>query len=322
MQRKLLKGLAVAAAVALALTGCASGSSAPGKSESKGAVALSFGGLDITLWNDIIKIVKKQVEAEGYELLVDDPQWDVQKQVSDWDAWATRGVKALVAFPVQADAVVPATARLTSAGIPVMGYTTKWEGVEHAMVVKSFDDGKATGVEAGKWILETYGDKAITVALHTQRDNDLGIQRADGILAGLKETAPNAVVDELAGFSREEGQANTERQLTAKPDTKVWLSTSEENLLGTYRVLMNNGVDPEDPSIMLGSMDVTNESIDIIMEGKGNSILRLAYVFAAQPLSDAITELLIGAAEGKELKDVVVLPVRVTDENAMDYYIK
>lgn len=314
----------VAAAAALSLAACSGGGNASNESggESKGAVALSFAGLDITLWNDIIDIVEEDVTDAGYKFLTHDPRWDVQAQTRDWEAWANgEDLKALVAFPVQVDAVIPATETLVERGIPVMGYTTKWAGVDYAMVVHSYDDGFNAGVGAADWILEKYGDVAQTVAVHTDRNTDLGIERADGVIDGLKSKLSKVNIAELSGLSREEGQANTERQLTADPDTKIWLSTAEDNMLGNYVALMDHGVDPNDPDYFLGSMDVTNESITILTENE-DSILRQAYIFAAQPLADAISTLLINAAEGKPLEDQVVLPELVTRDNAMDYWIE
>lgn len=323
MRFKKTVSLAAAGALLFGLAACSADQSEPGEGQfENGALALSFGGLNVPIWNDIIKLVEKDVNDLGYELLIDDPQWDVQKQIADWEAWATRGdVKALVAFPVQADAVVPTTARLVEAGIPVIGYAGKWEGVEYGLVTDAFADGQVTGRDAGNWIKEHYGDAAVSAALLSDRASDLGIARADGIIAGLKEAAPNAVLDELPGATREDGVANTERQLIAKPDTKVWLSTSEENLLGTYRVLMDRGVDPRDPEIMLGVMDVTNESITIIKDGEGESIMRVAYIFPARQLADSIVKLMIAAAEGGEMQDQSILPESVTFENADSYWV-
>lgn len=325
MRVKKTIGLLAAGALLLGLGACSSGDDKGDGGESggsKGAVALSFGGLNVPIWNDIIDFVQADMDEAGYELLVDDPQWDVQKQIADWDAWAARGdVKALMAFPVQADAVVPATSNMIDAGIPVLGYAQKWQGVEFGLVSDAYNDGLETGREAGKWITETYGDEAVPAALLSDRESDLGIDRADGIIDGLKETAPNVTVDELPGSTREDGQANTERQLVSKPDTRIWLSTSEENLLATYQVLMDRGVDPRDPKTMLATMDVTNESIDIITEGEGESIMRLAYVFPAKSLADSITKLLIAAAEGEPLADETIKPTRVTFENAEEYRV-
>jgi hypothetical protein len=52
-----------------------------GGGESKGAIAMSFGGLDIPIWNDMLGIMEPQIEDAGYDFLTDDPQWDIQPQV-------------------------------------------------------------------------------------------------------------------------------------------------------------------------------------------------------------------------------------------------
>jgi len=95
--------VAVTASLALALTGCGATDAGPGSSdESKGSLAMSFGGLDIQIWVDMIDYMKPIVEDAGYEFITDDPKWDIQTQVSDWETWIQRGdVKAIMGYPVR-----------------------------------------------------------------------------------------------------------------------------------------------------------------------------------------------------------------------------
>ena len=100
MNRMTTRMLALgAAAVALGLSGCAASGAAgdsSGDAGSKGAVAMSFAGLDIQIWVDQLEYMEPEIEAAGYELLSDDPQWNIQNQVSSWESWIQRGdVKAI-----------------------------------------------------------------------------------------------------------------------------------------------------------------------------------------------------------------------------------
>lgn len=303
-----------------AASGAASEAAAAGGSD-KCALAMSFGGLDITIWVDELKQMKEMVEAAGCEFLSDDPQWDVQRQAADWDAWLARGdVKAIMAFPVQADALVPVTKRALDAGVPVFGYTTKWEGVECALLTDPVKDGALLGSEASKWIKETFGDKPVNVAVMSDRESDLTRGRTEGIIAALEKDAPNAEIFELPGLSREEGLNNAKGQLTAHPDTNVWLSVSNDNIQGAYRALMDSGVKPDDPNYEFGSLDLTNETLDILKQP--NTIWRIGFAFPTAELAKANAELLIGASTGAACKDYVITPKRVTAENADEYYAK
>lgn len=318
----------LASTAVLSLAACAGGNnSATGgggeedaaSSDSNGALAMSFAGLDITIWVDVLAEMEPIINEAGFEFLSDDPQWDVQTQASNWDAWLSRGdVKAIMAFPVQADALVPVTERAVDSGVPVFGYTTKWEGVECALLTDPVKDGYLLGENAANWMSENGGDEGLKVAVMSDREADLTRGRTEGIIAALEELAPNAEVYELPGLSREVGLSNAQAQLAAHPETSVWLSVSNDNIQGAYQALGNAGVSPDDPEYLLGSLDVTNETLDIIKSP--DSIWRVAFAFPTKELAKANAELLISAGRGEQCSDYTITPKAVTAENADEYY--
>lgn len=316
----------LASVAVLSLAACSGGQPGPSSqgeestdSGTSGAVAMSFAGLDITIWVDILAEMEPMINEAGLEFLSDDPQWDVQTQASNWDSWIARGdVKAIMAFPVQADALEPVTQRANEAGIPIFGYTTKWAGVECALLTDAFDDGVLLGENAVAWMSENGGPAGMKVAVMSDRESDLLGGRTEGIIAALEELAPDAEVFELPGLSREVGLNNAEAQLAAHPDTNVWLSVGNDNVQGAYQALSNAGVGADDPNYMLGSLDVTNETLDIIK--LPDSIWRVAFAFPTKELAKANADLLIGAARGEVCSDYLITPKPVTAENADTYY--
>lgn len=318
------RSTALAAVTALAALAAGCGGSdedaASGGGGDKGAVAMSFGGLDIVLWNDIIEMMRPQVKAAGYELLVDDPQWKVDKQVQDWDAWITRGnVKAIMGFPIQVDALIPVTARATAAGIPVLGYTQNWKGTKAALVTKPIEDGKLLGDAAGKWVAERFGDKKVDVAVLTDRSSDLGRGRSDGMMAAVKAAAPNAVIHQVPSLTREEGFEGAKRQLIAHPDTRVWIGLGDDHVQGAYRAVLDSGVAKDDPDTFFGSLDLTNDSLDIM--AIPDSIWRVGFVFTSTELAKANSQMLIDAAEGRPVEDYLIKATQVTPDNIEQFYV-
>lgn len=316
--------LAAATAVALlgTLAACSSSGDTGGDTASKGAVAMSFAGMDITIWNDEIKFMRPIVEKAGYEFLTDDPQWQVQKQVNDWDSWINRGdVKAIMGFPVQTDAIVPVTQRATEAGIPVLAYAVAWDGTKAGVLVNGYDDGVTVGTAAGKWINEKYSAAAeVPVGLVADMTSDFGKQKAKGLQDGLEKTAKNVKIYNLPGVSRDEGYAAANAQLTAHPDTKVWLGTSNDNMTGAYQALLDSGVAKDDPGYAVGSPDATNETLDLI--AIKDSIWRIGFIVSAKELGEANANMLVAAADGKKIKDVTISAQRVTPENIAGFYVK
>ncbi len=315
--------IALGAAAALILSGCSadSGDNSDSGEESKGAIAMGFAGMDITIWNDQLKFMEPIIEDAGYEFLTSDPQWDVQKQVSDWEAWIQRGdVKAIMGFPVQSDAMVPVTAKANAAGIPVLGYATLWEGTVAGTVIDSYEDGYLVGTAAAEWINENKADEAVVpVGLIADKTSDLGKGRTEGIAAAIEEIAPNAKIYELPGISREEGNSAAKSHLVAVPETQVWVGTSNDNTAGAYQALLDSGVADDDPDYYVGATDATNETLDVIK--LPNSIWRGGFILPAKVLAESNADLLLRAAAGEEVTDNVITSTRVTPENADDFYV-
>lgn len=321
---KIVLSAGIAAALVVGLGACTapSGDAGGDSTDNKGAVAMSFAGMDITIWNDELTFMKPIIEEAGYEFLTHDPQWEVQKQVGDWDAWINRGdVKAIMGFPVQTDAIIPVTERAQAAGIPVLAYAVAWEGTTAGVLVDGYNDGYTVGVAGAEWVQETYGDSEnIQVAIMADLTSDFGKSKAEGLQDGLEETASNVTVSVLPGVSREEGYSAASSHLVAQPDTKLWLGTSNDNATGAYQALLDSGVALDDPSYAVGSPDSTNETLD--MFAIPNSIYRLAFIVSARELGEANAHMLIDAAEGKKLKDVTIAAQRVTPENIESFYIR
>jgi ABC-type sugar transport system substrate-binding protein len=123
----------------------------------------------------------------------------------------------------------------------------------------------------------------------------------------------------VPALTREDGYNAAKQQLTAHPDTTVWLSFSNDNMKGVYKALMDSGVAKDDPNYFLAAMDVTNEDLDLIQIP--NSIYRMAFAFRSETLADANMTLLMGAAKGEPVKDIFVAPELVTPETAKNFYV-
>jgi ribose transport system substrate-binding protein len=319
--RRLIAALVAGTVLSLGVAACGGGGGGgAGASGDKGAVAMSFGGSTIALWNDEIEIMRPIIEKAGYKFLVDDPQFKIQKQVQDWQAWIAQGeVKAIMGWPIQVDALIPVTKQANAAKIPVLGYAVNWDGVKASLLTRPEQDGGRMADEANAWIKKTYGDKPVEVAVLSDEANDLTRLRVQGIYNGVKAGSPNAKVYKVPALTLEDGYNAAKRQLTAHPNTKVWLSYSNDNLKGVYKALMDAHVAKDDASYMLAGMDVTNQDLNLIQIP--NSIYRLAFAFRSTVLAKVNADMLIKAASGKPVKDVYVSFEKVTKDNAKQFYV-
>ena len=186
--------------------------------EDKGAVAMSFGGSTIALWNDIIALMEPSLASKGYQLITHDPQFRVEQQVQDWKSWiAQRKVKAIMGWPINADAMIPVTRQAQDAGIPVIGYAVHWRGISAAMLTNPEKDGRSIAEYAVNWVTENIGaDAAVEICVLSDEQNDLTALRVKGIYEGVKEGLPNAKVYKVPALSRENGYTAAKQQLTAQ----------------------------------------------------------------------------------------------------------
>lgn len=306
-------GAALAAMLALATP---QGAYAQGK-----AVVVSFGSSTIELWNDILEIMKPALAEEGLELLSHDPQFRVEQQVQDWKAWIAQGnVAAIMGWPINADALVPVTRQASEAGIPVLGYAAEWPGVAASLLTAPEQDGRDLAGHVVEWIKQNYGDKPVKVGLMSEEANDLERLRVEGIFNGIKEGAPNAEIFKLSpAINREEGYNAAKRQMTAHPDTRVFLSFSNEQIKGAYKALLDSGVAKDDPAFFLAGMDVTDEDVDLIKIP--GSIYRMTFGFRSATIAKTATQLLVAAAKGEKVEDMLLRPEIVTPENADSFYV-
>lgn len=311
------------AAAALLLSSCAAGDATGSETAdaggSKGAVAMSFAGLDIPIWVDQLAIMEPIIAEAGYEFLSDDPAWDIQTQVNDWENWIQRGdVKAIMGYPVQSDSMVAVTEKSQAAGIPVLGYASAWEGTSAGVLLNNYEDGVRLGEEAGAWI-EEHTEGTQPVALLGYWETDLGRERSEGIVAGLENSGADVSINEISVINLDDGYAAAQSQLAAEPDTKIWLGMASEPLQGAYQYLTDQGVAEDDPTYLLGALDATDEILDIV--SITDSIWRLSYILPAKVLAEANANLLIAAAEGEELEDVTIDSIQVTADNYADFYV-
>ncbi len=319
--KRILGAVALTSAAALVLSGCTSDSSGGDNGEeSKGAVAMSFAGLDIQIWNDMLPFMEEVVTDAGYEFVTDDPKWDVNTQVADWESWIVRGdIKAIMGYPAQSDAMVAVTQQATDAGIPVLGYGSTWDGVTAAVVLDHKADGLKAGERAAEWIKENYGDEKVDVGFLGYPDTDLGRLRGEGIKEALDAAGLNLNINEHSVLNLDDGYAAAQNQLNAFPDTKVWLAIANDPALGAYQALVDSGVSPTDDSMLLLNLDATDAELKIISEP--GSFWRYAFIPVTREIAEANAQMLVDAANGEEVEDRVIPTVEVTSENAEDYLL-
>lgn len=311
----------VAAALALTAAGCSAqvDPSASGDGGgSKGAIAWSFASQDVAIWASQLELMKPMIEDAGYEFLTDNPSFDVQTQVNDFQSWISRGdVKAIGGFPVDVASMASVTSAAKAAGIPIISYAVPWEGATATTQISNYDAGFAVGEAAGKWIAKTYPGKTVTVALLADTKTPLGQDQLKGLTEGVQSTDASVKISDLEATTRDVGYSVAQSQLTADPDTKVWLGIGADMVLGARQAVIDSGVDAGDKDYYVSATDANAEVLDLI--ATGTDMWQTSFAWKADDLAKANADLLIAAAEGKTPKDITVGVTQVTKDNVGDF---
>ena len=318
MHKKVCVAIAALGVAVMSLAGCSAVTtdSQSSSGSGKGAVAVSFPTGDVTVWNQTVDVMKPIVKKAGYEFLTDNPNWDVQTQINDWQSWVSRGdVKAIIGFPIQVDSIIPVTAQANSANIPVLGYSEKWDGTTEYVDLDTHGAGVQVGEGAAAWLAKTYPDKKVGVGILADTTAELGKQQQEGMEDGLKSKNANVSIYELESNSRDSAYNNAQSALVAHPEIRVWLSNSGDMILGARQATIDSGFKETD--FYGGATDAAEEGFKHIKAQDG--MIREAYCFTPKDLGEAMGNMLVEAAEGKTPKHQQVKVTHIDQSNVDQY---
>lgn len=214
--------------------------------------------------------VQARCDELGWELTVVDAGYDVAKQVSDFENFGNQGVDAVIACPIDSNALVQVVDQLQEKGIMVVSFA---QIIDNANAIHTLDEytyGVAIGENAAKWINEKLDGKA-QVLIISQDNVEAVVQRGNGIQDTIEKLCPDAeIVARQAGDNPEKGMEITENIMQQYPDVKVITGNNDAGPLGAYEAVLGMGKASDD--FYIGGGDATPEAIEKMKEP--NSIYR------------------------------------------------
>lgn len=264
---------------------------------------------------------KEKGTEMGYNVVVDDPGTDLNKQINTIKTWIEQGVGAIVVNTLQPDAFEAVAKQAMDAGIIWITYGQKIQNQHATVGYAQYDDGFKLGEYAGKWITDTQGGNAKVIILGYEK-GVWGQQRGSGIKDGLKSTAPNAtIVAEQDAISPTEGLNTTRTLLQANPDANVILGVEDPATEGAYKAWIASGKDPADANGFIGGMDGTVPALQYLKEG-GN-VYRASMAIPLVDVGYAIVETADAYLNGQTPGDTIVPLELVTEKSPLaDDYLK
>lgn len=227
--------------------------------DKKVVVGLSIPQLANPYFVSVMNGLQAKCDELGYQLITVDAGYDVAKQVSDFENFGNQGVTAVVACPIDSNALVPVTDQLKEKGIIVVSFAQIIENANAIFTLDEYSYGVAIGTNAAKWINEKLGGKA-EVLIISQDNVEAVVARGDGIQDTITKLAPNAtIVARQAGDNPTKGMEITENIMQQYPNVKVITGNNDSGPLGAYEAILGMGKAADD--FYIGGADATPEAI-------------------------------------------------------------
>ncbi len=256
---------------------------------------------------------KAKGKEMGFNVIVDDPGTDLNKQVNTIKTWIEQKVSVIVCVVLQPKVFVALAKQAHDAGIKWITYGDKIENQDATVGYAQYDDGYRLGEYAGKWVTQNL-DGSAKVAILGYQKGSWGQLRGNGIKEGLKSQAPNVeIVAEQDAINPTDGLNVTRTILQAHPDVNVILGVEDPATEGAYKAWIASGKDPKDPKAFIGGMDGTPPALKLLREG--GTVYRASMAIPLKAVGDAIVSTADNLLKGSNTGDTIVPLALVTEKS-------
>jgi ribose transport system substrate-binding protein len=308
LSRRHFLGKAAGAAGAMAVAGpvlAACGTTKPsgsgGGSQPSGnrkKIGFSQPDTSASIWAPLMAGAKKECEARGYELLESHANSQLDAQLAEIQTWIGEGVGAIVALPLDNNAIIPLIHKAQSAGVKFLDYSDNaLPGVDGWVIFDNLQGAKLVGDYAGQWVNKNLGGKA-QVALLTHQIQLTGKQRIGGCVRALQAVAPGAkVVAQHEGVLSPDTFPAFQSMLQAHPDINVAICIADEGCDGVLRAF--TGTHPSQQRIQDMFICGFDGSAPVIKDIDDGSAIRATGALDAIAIGQASIKAAADAIEGK-----------------------
>ena len=312
MNKKILAGGALLAALAMVATGCAgsSGDSGDSGGDDGGLISVGFAQTGSESgWRSANTESMKAAfsEENGFELTFNAADNDTAAQIAAVRDFINQGVDAIVIAPIVEDGWDDVLQEAADAGIPVV--------LEDRTVSASDDlyaswvglDFKKEGVMAGEWAAETFADTPTKmVVLEGTTGSAPANDRAEGFDEAIEGTAIEKIDSQTGDFTRDGGKTVMEGFLQKYGVDGIDLvyAHNDDMALGAIEAIEAAGAEPG-VDIQIVSIDAVKDGMQALVDGKIN------FIVECNPL---LGELAAGLVKGVVAGDEVEKEVYVEDQ--------
>jgi inositol transport system substrate-binding protein len=302
---RILKSIAVAGTLALALNGAAI-------AQTKPEILTSVPGLSFPFFVHMMNAMKAAVVAEGGTPIESDGQVSSPKQTADVEAAISRGVKGIIISPNEVDAMAPALNEAIDAGVPVVTVDRRVPSVKGILGHVGADN-VAGGEAQGNLIVKLFPDGATIINLQGQSGASPAIDRNKGlhnVLDPLKDKY-KIVFEQTAGFQRALGLSVTEAALSSlAAPPKVIVAANDDMALGALEAVKSRSLS----GIAIIGFDALPEALAKVRDGELTATIEQ---FPGKQSATGVKILMDFIKNGTKPAEQITLltPVAITKDN-------
>ncbi|MGI6069223.1 MAG: sugar ABC transporter substrate-binding protein [Blautia sp.] len=228
-------------------------------------IGLCFSEMTNALFADIQRILEEKAQGEGNQLIVRDAHSDANSLVQAIEDFISADCQMIIIQNFAGDAATSALQKARDAGICICSWDYALEEAHFSIINDETELGKTIGRTAGQWITDNLDGKA-EVAICNYPVLSFLVVREEGIVEGLKETAPDAKIvnRQSAGYANE-GFTAGENFLQKNPNVQVVVGINDGGIMGVYEAFKAAGKSKDD-HIGLFGCDASADALAAIQE--------------------------------------------------------
>ncbi len=317
MKKHIITGIALAGALALTATGCASsGGDAGSGGDDLITVGFAQTGSESGWRSANTESLKTALsEANGFELVFNAADNKQEAQIAAVRSFINQGVDAIVIAPITVDGWDDVLKEAQDAGIPVI--------LEDRTVSASDDlyatwvglDFEEEGRLAGQWVAENFGAEPTNlVVLEGTTGSSAALDRATGFADAIDGTQINVLDSQTGDFTRDGGKKVMEGFLQKYgSEIQVLFAHNDDMGLGALDAIKAAGLVPGQ-DIKIVTIDAVHDGMQALADGEFN------YIVECNPLlGDKVAELVKAILAGETVAKRTVVPDQTfTQEQAIE----
>ena len=314
--KKILAGVALVGAVALAMTGCASDNGNTGGGDGDELITVGFAqtGSESGWRSANTESLKEALSEEnGFKLIFNAADNKQEAQIAAVRSFINQGVDAIVIAPITVDGWDDVLTEAKDAGIPVI--------LEDRTVSASDDlyaswvglDFEQEGKTAGEWAVEN-ADGSNLVILEGTTGSSAALDRATGWGAATDGSGINVLDSQTGDFTRDGGKKVMEGFLQKYgSDINLLFAHNDDMGLGALDAITAAGLVPG-TDIKIVTIDAVHDGMQALADGKFN------FIVECNPLlGEKVADLVKKVVAGEDVPKTEIVPDGAfTQEDAIE----